>query len=138
MSGMSECYSHQIAKNVNCSAVALHTIQWPALICAEKVSFESKIIPKCLCSSTFFTGVLLNRITGLSTSPFRLENVTSSSLVSQQGMSRTPHYLMPRVTMAVEVPCAWTVNRLNKVIRAKFHVSDGSLLLGLFGQLKML
>ena len=39
-------------------------LEMTALICAEKVSFESRITPRCLCSSTSFTGVLLNRITG--------------------------------------------------------------------------
>ena len=47
------------------------------LIWAEKDSFESRIIPKCLCSTTFFTGMLLKRITGWSISIFFLENVNS-------------------------------------------------------------
>ena len=34
------------------------------LIWAEKDNFESSIIPKCLCSSTFITGMLLKRISG--------------------------------------------------------------------------
>ena len=34
------------------------------LICAKQESFESRIIPKCLCSLAFFTGMLLKRIIG--------------------------------------------------------------------------
>ena len=34
------------------------------LICAEKESFESSTVPRCLCSCTFCTGISLNYITG--------------------------------------------------------------------------
>ncbi len=56
-------------------------------IWAEKESFESKIIPRCLCSFTFFTGMLLKRITGWSVSFLFLENNNSTACFSGSGLN---------------------------------------------------
>ena len=53
---------------------------------ALKDNLESRTIPRCLCSITFFTGVSLKRTTGWSISFFFLENISSTACFCGSGL----------------------------------------------------
>ena len=53
----------------------------------RKDTFESSMIPKCLCSSSFITDVLLKRISGWSVLLFFLENISSTACFFGSGLN---------------------------------------------------
>ena len=54
---------------------------------SRKDRFESTTSPKCWCSSTFFTGVLLGSISGWSISFLFLENIVSTACYCRSGLN---------------------------------------------------
>ena len=77
----------QILKEKLQKTNALLALEIAVLIWAEKESFESRMIPRCLCSVTFFTGMLLKRITGWSISCLFFERSNSTACFCGSGLN---------------------------------------------------